>query len=202
MTHFGPEQGPDAADRLLAAAARLFATRGFLGVSVREIVQAAGVSRPVLYYHFTSKEGLLAAVVDAARSTYECALRRAATGGGSVVERIRRLARAHAIAVNQRSGVAPMPGTPAGETGERAGVPSLTPTPEMAIEWLQTLIAKGIEGSELQQCDPGDAACALLGAAEACSTTLPAPRDEHDTPDRLDRVLAVVLRGLTQEAGS
>jgi AcrR family transcriptional regulator len=39
-------------------AARLFAERGFDATSVREIVEAAGVAKPTLYYYFGSKEGL------------------------------------------------------------------------------------------------------------------------------------------------
>ncbi len=47
------------AARLIArSAARLFARRGFEATSTREIVEAAGVTKPTLYYHFGSKEGL------------------------------------------------------------------------------------------------------------------------------------------------
>lgn len=44
-------------------AARLFAARGFDATSVREIVEAAGVTKPTLYYHFGSKEGLAQALL-------------------------------------------------------------------------------------------------------------------------------------------
>jgi len=36
----------------------LFALKGYAGCSIREICQAAGVTKPVLYYHFQSKEHL------------------------------------------------------------------------------------------------------------------------------------------------
>ena len=36
----------------------LFARKGYTGSSIREICQAAGVTKPVLYYHFRSKEQL------------------------------------------------------------------------------------------------------------------------------------------------
>jgi AcrR family transcriptional regulator len=39
-------------------AARLFAAKGYDATPVREIVEAAGVTKPTLYYHFGSKEGL------------------------------------------------------------------------------------------------------------------------------------------------
>jgi len=44
--------------RILDAAERLFATRGFSATSVREIVREAGVTNPMLYYYFGSKEDL------------------------------------------------------------------------------------------------------------------------------------------------
>jgi len=41
----------------------LFATQGYDATSVREIVEGAGVTKPTLYYHFRSKEGLAKALV-------------------------------------------------------------------------------------------------------------------------------------------
>ncbi|MEL3889211.1 TetR family transcriptional regulator [Ferrovibrio sp. MS7] len=48
---------------LLAAATRLFARRGFSGVSVRDIALAAKVNHGLVHRHFGSKEGLLRAVM-------------------------------------------------------------------------------------------------------------------------------------------
>jgi AcrR family transcriptional regulator len=45
-------------------AARLFARRGYDATSVREIAEAAGVTKPTLYYHFGSKEGLAQALLN------------------------------------------------------------------------------------------------------------------------------------------
>ena len=51
------------ANRLLESAVRLFAHKGYPATSTREIVEAAGVTKPMLYYYFQSKEGLLAAAL-------------------------------------------------------------------------------------------------------------------------------------------
>ncbi|MBK8207113.1 MAG: TetR/AcrR family transcriptional regulator [Planctomycetes bacterium] len=48
---------------ILRQAAKLFAQRGYDAVSVREIVEAAGCTKPSLYYHFGSKEGLAQALI-------------------------------------------------------------------------------------------------------------------------------------------
>lgn len=54
-----------ARNAILQAARNLFTSRGFASTTVREICREAGVTAPVLYYHFGSKEGLFEAVVKA-----------------------------------------------------------------------------------------------------------------------------------------
>ena len=51
------------AEGIARVAARLFAERGFDATSVREIAEAAGVTKPTLYYHFGSKQGLGEAIL-------------------------------------------------------------------------------------------------------------------------------------------
>lgn len=53
----------EVARHIARVAARLFAARGYDATSVREIVAAAGVTKPTLYYHFHSKEGLAQALL-------------------------------------------------------------------------------------------------------------------------------------------
>jgi AcrR family transcriptional regulator len=57
-------QGSDqeTSERLIAAAERLFAERGYNGVSVRMIAAAAGVNWSLVGYYFRGKEGLLSEV--------------------------------------------------------------------------------------------------------------------------------------------
>ncbi|WP_206524213.1 TetR/AcrR family transcriptional regulator [Lujinxingia sediminis] len=66
------------AARILIAAARLFSQKGYAATSVREIVQEAEVTNPMLYYYFESKEGvfqrLLTFVVDALHQAIEDAI--------------------------------------------------------------------------------------------------------------------------------
>jgi AcrR family transcriptional regulator len=48
---------------ILHEAARLFAERGFSGVSLEEIGAAVGVSGPAVYRHFANKQALLGAIL-------------------------------------------------------------------------------------------------------------------------------------------
>ena len=52
---------------MVAAAERLFSERGYHGVSMDEIAQASGITKPMLYDYFGSKEGLFLACVERAR---------------------------------------------------------------------------------------------------------------------------------------
>jgi AcrR family transcriptional regulator len=54
--------------RLLAAAAQVFAARGFANASVRDIVTTAGMSRRTFYEHFTDLRDVLLQVHDRAAS--------------------------------------------------------------------------------------------------------------------------------------
>ena len=52
------------AARIMAAALDLFADKGYAATSVREIVQRAEVTNPMLYYYFESKEGVFKALFE------------------------------------------------------------------------------------------------------------------------------------------
>jgi AcrR family transcriptional regulator len=51
--------------QLLGVARRLFARDGYRGASMEAIAEAAGVTKPVLYQHFTSKRALYSALLAA-----------------------------------------------------------------------------------------------------------------------------------------
>nr|WP_306839657.1 TetR/AcrR family transcriptional regulator [Catenuloplanes nepalensis] len=50
-------------DEILSIAVRLFASRGYHGVSMDDIGSAAGVTGPALYHHFRGKEAMLVAAL-------------------------------------------------------------------------------------------------------------------------------------------
>ena len=66
MTSGVTERDRAKADRqaaILQEAARLFAERGFSGVSLEDLGGAVGVSGPALYRHFANKQALLGAIL-------------------------------------------------------------------------------------------------------------------------------------------
>ncbi|HPC87038.1 MAG TPA: TetR/AcrR family transcriptional regulator [Smithellaceae bacterium] len=69
--------GTDCRRQILDASLPLFARKGYAATSVREILDAAGITAPTLYYYFGNKEGLYlnlmqthCAMIDEALSAY------------------------------------------------------------------------------------------------------------------------------------
>jgi AcrR family transcriptional regulator len=58
---------PERRRRILDAAVEAFAERGYHGTSVGEIATAAGITKPVLYDHFRSKEELFVEAMEGVR---------------------------------------------------------------------------------------------------------------------------------------
>lgn len=58
-----PAREGEARERIIDAARRLFAMRGYRGTPTKEIAVHAGVATGSVFYHFSSKEELLKAVV-------------------------------------------------------------------------------------------------------------------------------------------
>lgn len=71
-------------DQLLEVAERLFLADGYVGTAIGDVARAAGVSRPIVYQHFGSKEQLYLAVVRRIRGGFEGTLRAAAAQAPTV----------------------------------------------------------------------------------------------------------------------
>ena len=79
---------PERRSQLLQVAGRLFAEQGFHGLSMEQLADAAGVSKPVLYQHFPSKRRLYLALIHDAIGELEGQLRTALEGTTDNQERI------------------------------------------------------------------------------------------------------------------
>jgi AcrR family transcriptional regulator len=66
------------AEKILHVAICLFAQKGYDATSTREIVEAAGVTKPMLYYYFGSKEGLCKAAIKSFAEPFLAELRQIA----------------------------------------------------------------------------------------------------------------------------
>ncbi len=82
-------------DKLALSALELFAERGFVGTSIRDIAKSTGLSLSNIYHHFGNKEGLLLAILETASGRVLSSLRKASEQPGTPMERFEALIRAH-----------------------------------------------------------------------------------------------------------
>ena len=78
-------------EELLAEATELFTRKGYASTTVREIVTAAGVTKPVLYYYFRNKEGIYLELIRQPYARFDALLDAFRGGHGSAIKRILRL---------------------------------------------------------------------------------------------------------------
>lgn len=76
--------------QMLAVAEEVFAEKGYAGAAMDEIADRVGVSKPMLYEYFGSKDGLFSACVSRVRTELLDATRRAVEGAPSAEEAMRR----------------------------------------------------------------------------------------------------------------
>lgn len=82
-------------DKLALSALDLFAERGFVGTSIRDIAKATELSISNIYHHFGNKEGLLLAILETASERVLANLREASSQPGTPMERFKRLIETH-----------------------------------------------------------------------------------------------------------
>ena len=83
-----PATDNDTRQKILRAALRRFAHCGYAGTSVQDIVGAARVTKPALYYYFANKAALYQALVDSAHDERYRLIQAAAARGGSLEEKL------------------------------------------------------------------------------------------------------------------
>lgn len=71
---------PEARNRILQAAVNIFAAKSYDGSRIEEIAQLANVPKSLIYYHFKSKEDILAALIEKFMTEYRAMLGTAERG--------------------------------------------------------------------------------------------------------------------------
>jgi TetR/AcrR family transcriptional regulator len=96
------EHGTEVRQRILDAAAEVFAERGFGGAGVDEIARRAGVNKAMLYYHVGDKAALFGEVVSASVGSIAEAVASALAETDDPSERLRAIPRAFSKTVRER----------------------------------------------------------------------------------------------------
>jgi AcrR family transcriptional regulator len=74
-----PESKNNIKERILKASTKLFAAKGFDGVSIDELAGEAKINKSMIYYYFSSKEGLLSSLINRHLNEFEALLENAWT---------------------------------------------------------------------------------------------------------------------------
>ena len=190
-----PEQDAAVRTRLLHAAVHVFDRKGYAGASVREVAEMAGVTKPVVYYHFGSKEGLLVAILEQAKREVETAIDRAVARPGTARDRILALCEdvyglfgqnvpiarvAHAVFLGPPDGAPPF---------------DVTVFERRFRGALERLAADGIAAGEFGDVPPRDIALAVMGILEGCNERQLHPAFEPVGLEGLHRLVNLLFDG-------
>jgi AcrR family transcriptional regulator len=187
---------PDVRERLLRAAVEVFDRKGYAATSVREIVEHARVTKPALYYHFKSKEGILVAILEEGARQFQEAIARAAASKGTARQRLVALCeQAYGLF---RQNVPVVRVAHAVYYGPREGLPAfdLTVFERKLVAAIRQIIQDGVAAGELQPGSVEHMSIAISAVIAVCTDQEISP---HSTPvglDGLHGVLDVVFEGM------
>jgi len=189
---------PNARERLLVTAIGMFAEKGYAGTSVREIVEQAGVSKPVLYYYFQSKEGLFLAILEMAENLQTELLVRILESAGNVLERLLLLyRRIYAGIAENRNLYKMIHGL---IYGPPQGAPDydLTRYHRHMFDAIRKIYNAGVDSGEVKKIAADEVAYLVLSLIDFC-LHIDQVQPQLSDPQRPERLLRLAFQGIEKE---
>jgi AcrR family transcriptional regulator len=138
--------------QLLQAALKSFAERGYAATSVQEIVDAARVSKPALYYYFADKADLFQALVDEAHDGRYQLMKDAAERGNTTAEKLEEIVAAiFEFSLKNRELMRLAFATAFAAAGETPGQWRCQEKGRRNFEFLRSLMERGQKSGELDR---------------------------------------------------
>ena len=135
---------------ILQAALKSFARCGYAATSVQQIVDAAGVSKPALYYYFADKAQLFQALVDHAHDERYRLMQAAAERGRTVADKLEQIVAAvFEFSLRNRELMRLAFATAFAASGEAPGRVRCTEKGRRNYEFVRSLIEQGQASGEL-----------------------------------------------------
>ncbi len=184
-------------ERLLETATELFAEKGYAATSVREIVERAGVSKPVLYYYFKSKEGLFYAILEWAAEVQQDILNEIFEAPGTVKDRFIFLYRRVQEGIREYQSLYIM------IHGLIFGPPQGVPEYDFAsyqrhmLDAVKRIYADGVSSGEIRHIDADEVAFLVLALLDF-SLNMDVVLPELADPQRPERLLQLAFQGLNK----
>ena len=193
------EAGGDARERLLSGATALFASKGYAATTVREIVERAGVTKPVLYYYFRSKEGIYLDLMREPFGKFTALVEETVLEAGSARERLFRLSlMAYDIFVENLDTARVMYSI---YYGPPQGAPFIDfdAYHRRFQEAVLQVLRDGVRDGEFRRVDPHDAMWAVIGAVNVAMEVELCHPPQSLGRDGVRRVLETVLEGIATD---
>jgi len=187
--------------RLLAAATELFTQRGYAATTVREIVGAAGVTKPVLYYYFRNKEGIYLELMRQAFAKLEELIDDSAGDRGSATQKLLRLCdRTYTLFMENVKVARVMYSI---YYGPHQGAPffDFVSYHLKFQEAVRGLIQEGIGKGEFRKGNPEDMTWAILGAINVAMEVHLGHPELQLGHEGLARILKIIFQGISAEKG-
>jgi TetR/AcrR family transcriptional regulator len=182
-------------ERLLETAISMFAAKGYAGTSVRKIVENAGVSKPVLYYYFQSKEGLFLAILAMAENMQQQVLSVVLKSEGSVLDRLLILYRHLYAGIDEHRSLYKM------IHGLISGPPQGAPDYDFTRYHRHTINAiceiynAGIDSGEVKKIAAEEVAYLVLSVIDFC-LHMDQVHPQSSDPQRGERLLRIAFEGI------
>ena len=185
----------NAKERLLEAGTALFGERGYAGTFVREIVDRAGVTKPMLYYYFKSKEGMFYTILDGAAEQQEVILAQALEAPGAVLDRLIYLYRRIYEGLIEHQNLFKMIYSLV--FGPRQGAPDydIDQYHRRMVDAIKTIYLEGLARGEVKKADADEVAILVLSLLDFCLHMEYVHLDSPD-PERPERLLRLAFQGL------
>lgn len=187
--------------RLLEGAAELFTQKGYAATTVREIVAAGGVSKPVLYYYFRNKEGIYLELMRQAFTRVDDLLQTALEDQGSATQRLLRLCdRVYSLFMENVKVARVMYSI---YYGPQQGAPffDFDAYHLKFVEAIRRLIGEGIRKGEFRKGNPEEMGWAIIGAINVAMEVHLGRTELEFGSEGLARVLKLIFTGIAAKKG-
>jgi AcrR family transcriptional regulator len=185
--------------RLLSCATQLFTRKGYTATTVREIVAAAKVTKPVLYYYFRNKEGIYIELIREAFAKFDALLDASRTQRGSATERLLHLSDQAFSLFMENIEVARLMYSI--YYGPPQGAPffDFDTYHTKLHDAIRRLVKEGIRKGEFHTGNANDMMWALLGAVNVAMEVRLCHPEIGMERKRLVRILRLILQGISSQ---
>jgi TetR/AcrR family transcriptional regulator len=185
--------------RLLSCATQVFTRKGYTATTVHEIVEAAGVTKPVLYYYFRNKEGIYLELIRGGFAKFDALLDTSRGQRGSATERLLHLSdQAFSLFMENIEMARLMYSI---YYGPPQGAPFFDfDTYHIKLhDAIRRLVKEGIRKGEFHTGNANDMMWALLGAVNVAMEVRLCHPEIGMERKRLVRILRLILQGISSQ---